>query len=129
MSWYLKVLKKYAVFSGRARRMEYWMFVLVSALISVGLMIVEYASGMEIDWLGYGPLTLLYSLFVLIPGLAVSVRRLHDIDKTGWWVLIGLIPVIGTIVLIIFTVRGGNPGDNRYGSNPKQMAMSAAPAA
>ncbi len=115
MSWYIKVLKKYAVFNGRARRKEYWMFVLFNVIFSAILAIIEFAIGMN-DW---NLLSTIYSLAVLIPSLAVSVRRLHDTDRTGWWIFIGLIPLIGAIILIVFMATEGQPGDNRYGPNPK----------
>ena len=120
MSWYLEVLKKYAVFSGRARRMEYWMFILVNIIISVVLVIIDSLIGTIIRQGGFGLLQGLYSLAVLIPTLAVTVRRLHDTGRTGWWILIGLIPVIGNIVLLIFLVLDSEPGANEYGPNPKE---------
>lgn len=116
MNWYLEVLKKYAVFSGRARRTEYWMFVLFNVIIAVVLGIIEVIVG------GPGVLGALYSLAVLIPSIAVAVRRLHDTNRTGWWLLIGFIPVIGAIVLIIFMLLDSEPGDNQYGANPKAVA-------
>ena len=113
MNWYLEVLKKYAVFSGRARRKEFWMFFLFNIIIAVVLGVIEGLIG------GYGIISTLYSLAVLIPGIAVSVRRLHDISRSGWWVLIGLVPIIGAIVLIVFMVQDSQPGENQYGRNPK----------
>jgi len=113
MSWYLAVLKKYAEFSGRARRTEYWMFLLVSFIISLVIQFVEYILGSS------GILGAVYGLAVLLPSLAVSVRRLHDIGRSGWWLLIGLVPVVGVIVLIVFAVQDSQPGANAYGPNPK----------
>jgi uncharacterized membrane protein YhaH (DUF805 family) len=118
MNWYFEVLKKYAVFSGRARRMEYWMFALFNSIISIVLAILDAALGFS-DKGGGGPLGGLYSLAVLIPGLAVSVRRLHDIGRSGWWLFIGLIPCVGVIVLLVFMVQDSDPGENQYGPNPK----------
>jgi uncharacterized membrane protein YhaH (DUF805 family) len=120
MSWYLEVLKNYAVFSGRARRMEYWMFVLFNIIILIVLALIDYLTGTFSPRAGVGLLGGLYSLAVLIPSLAVTVRRLHDIGRTGWWILIGLIPVIGNIVLLIFMVLDSEPGANEYGPNPKE---------
>jgi uncharacterized membrane protein YhaH (DUF805 family) len=120
MSWYLEVLKKYAVFSGRARRMEYWMFVLFNIIIIVVLALIDYLTGTFSPRAGVGLLGGLYSLAVLIPSIAVTVRRLHDTGRTGWWILIGLIPVIGNIVLLIFMVLDSEPGANEYGPNPKE---------
>jgi uncharacterized membrane protein YhaH (DUF805 family) len=119
VNWYLTVLKKYADFSGRARRMEYWMFSLISLLIMCGLVIVDAMLGFDFGEDEIGILSGIYVLAVLIPSLAVSVRRLHDTDRSGWWVLIGIVPLIGDIVLLIFFVLDSTPGDNRFGPNPK----------
>src|SRR5947209_2955356 len=124
MSWYLEVLKKYAVFSGRARRMEYWMFVLFNIIILIVLALIDYLTGTFSPRAGVGLLGGLYSLVVLVPSLAVTVRRLHDTGRTGWWILIGLIPVIGNIVLLIFMVLDSEPGANEYGPNPKVEGYS-----
>ncbi len=111
--WYLKSLEKYVEFSGRARRKEYWTFVLVNLVISVLLSALEGIFGL------FGFLGTLFGLFVFLPSLAVGVRRLHDIGKTGWWLLISFIPLIGLIVLIYFFVQDSEPGSNQYGANPK----------
>jgi len=113
MNWYLTVLKRYALFNGRARRKEYWMFFLINALISITLSFIE---GMLI---GTGFTSIIYGLLVLIPSLAVAVRRLHDINRTGWWMFILFIPIIGIIVLIVFSVTEGTVGKNPYGTDPK----------
>lgn len=113
MTWYLEVLKKYAVFNGRARRKEYWFFALFNIIINIIL------SGIDSVVTGAGVLPGLYSLAVLIPSIAVAVRRLHDTNRSGWWILIGLIPVIGWIVLLVFMVQEGKSEENQYGSNPK----------
>jgi len=122
MDWYIAVIKKYAVFSGRARRKEYWYFVLFNILVSIGLSFIDTATGTVNAETGYGLLSGIYSLAVLIPSLAVLIRRLHDTDRSGWWILIGLIPVIGWIVLLVFVVQDSHPGQNQYGDNPKQAA-------
>ncbi|MGL6257695.1 DUF805 domain-containing protein [Vibrio sp. WXL210] len=114
MEWYFAVLKKYAVFTGRARRQEYWMFVLFNVIISIAIALIERVIGT--NFIGG-----LYSLAVFIPSLAVAVRRLHDTGRTGWWVLIGFIPLIGLIVLIVFTIKDSDEGDNEYGPNPKGL--------
>ena len=116
--WYMQALKKYAVFSGRARRKEYWFFLLWYVIISIGCGIVDAILGTHTAR-GVGLLGTLYALAVLIPSLAVAVRRLHDTGRTGWWILIGLIPVIGWIVILVFMFLDGQPGDNEYGPNPK----------
>ncbi len=119
MNWYLEVLKKYAVFSGRTRRKEYWYFGLFNIIFMIVLAVIDGATGSFSAAAGMGMFSGIYSLAVLIPGIAVLVRRLHDTDRSGWWLLIGLIPFIGAIVLLIFTVQDSNPGENQYGPNPK----------
>ncbi|BCS51340.1 DUF805 domain-containing protein [Aeromonas jandaei] len=114
MNWYISVLKQYAVFSGRARRTEYWMFVLCNVVFMLLVGMVDRLIGSDKEILSS-----IYSLAVLIPSLAVAVRRLHDTDRSGWWLLIGLIPVIGTLVLIYFMVCNGLQGPNRFGDDPK----------
>jgi uncharacterized membrane protein YhaH (DUF805 family) len=115
MNWYLDVLKKYAVFNGRAPRTEFWMFALINFIIAIVLGVIEGLVGSP------GILGTIYSLAVLLPCIGVSIRRLHDIDKSGWWMLIGFVPLIGAIVLIVFCVQDSTP-DNQYGPNPKQAA-------
>ena len=122
MNWYLQALKQYAVFKGRARRKEYWFFALFNLIVSVVLTVVDYMTGSLDPELGVGLLSGIYSLAILIPSLAVTVRRLHDTDRTGWWVLIAFIPFIGAIVLLVFMLLDSQPGDNRYGPNPKGVA-------
>ncbi len=115
MQWYLAVLKNYVGFSGRARRTEYWMYTLINAIIIVILSVLG-----AIPHLGFFLiLGYLYELGILLPSVAVTVRRLHDTNKSGWWILIGLIPLVGGIVLLIFTVLPGDRGPNRYGDDPK----------
>lgn len=127
MEWYLGVLKKYAVFSGRARRKEYWMFLLFNIVIAVVLTVVDVMAGLGDAAGGAGLLSGLYSLAVLLPGLAVTVRRLHDTSHSGWWILICLIPLIGVLVLLYFMIKESDAGDNEYGPNPKGApAMPAA---
>jgi uncharacterized membrane protein YhaH (DUF805 family) len=119
MGWYLEALRKYAVFSGRSRRKEYWYFVLFSLVVSLVLSAIDALLGTFSSSANVGLLGGIYGLAIIIPSIAVSVRRLHDIDRTGWWVLISLVPVIGTIVLLVFAVLDGTPGENRFGPNPK----------
>lgn len=144
MKWYFKCLKQYVDFSGRARRKEYWMFYLFNVIVSLVLFFVDGLIGTKIH--GVGIISSVYSLAVFLPGLAVTVRRLHDIGKSGWnylWyilffligsvigsVLLIYLPVIGAILSIIFTVivpiiflvwmcKNSQPGDNKWGANPK----------
>ncbi len=119
MEWFTEALKKYAVFSGRSRRKEYWYFVLFTVLISIALSVIDGLIGTYDSSAGVGLLSGIFSLAILIPGIAVSIRRLHDIDRTGWWVLISLVPIIGWIVLLVFHLQDSTPGTNSYGSNPK----------
>jgi uncharacterized membrane protein YhaH (DUF805 family) len=118
MHWYIDVLRKYWVFEGRARRKEYWIFALISSLILIFLSLVDEMTGWKV-WDDEGVLSLIYSVAVLVPSLAVMVRRLHDTDRSGWWCLILLIPLIGLIVVFVFLVSNGNEGDNRFGPDPK----------
>ncbi len=119
MSWFIEALRKYADFSGRSRRKEYWFFVLFVAVISTVLTIIDGLIGAYDRSTGVGLLSAIFSLAILIPSIAVSVRRLHDIDRTGWWVLISLVPLVGWIVLLVFHVQDSTPGTNRYGPYPK----------
>jgi uncharacterized membrane protein YhaH (DUF805 family) len=122
MNYFIDCLtKKYACFSGRARRQEYWLFVLfnISAGIIVGVIsgvLVSVTNGAAFAFLGT-----IYNLAVLIPGFAVLFRRLHDTGRSGWWWLIGFIPLIGMIVLIVFCCLDSQPGENQYGPNPKGL--------
>ena len=121
MNWYFQALKKYAVFNGRSRRKEYWYFVLFNTIISIVLAVIDVVTGSFSPETGIGLLRGIYTLAVLIPGIAVAVRRLHDTGRSGWWLLIGLIPIIGAIVLLVFMVQDSNPGQNQYGPNPKEV--------
>ena len=124
MEWYLKVMRdNYANFTGRARRKEYWMFALFQAIIMIVLVILDNVLGLGFDIggipLGYGVLYTIGALAHFIPGLAVNVRRLHDVGKSGWFYLIALIPFIGIIWLLVLMCTDGDKGDNAYGPDPK----------
>jgi uncharacterized membrane protein YhaH (DUF805 family) len=121
MQWYIKVLKHYADFSGRARRTEYWMFALFNIIFAIIAAVLDNVLGIAIQGLGYGPLFGFYALALFIPGLAVGVRRLHDIGKSGWMILISLIPIVGGIWLLVLMLTDSNPVDNEYGVNPKTV--------
>jgi len=119
LNWYLEVLKKYAVFGGRAGRPEYWYFVLFNILVSVVLgfldgMLGTFSSGARVGLLGG-----IYSLAVLCPSIGVGIRRLHDINRSGWWLLIGLIPLVGWIILIVWAATESDAGPNQYGQGPE----------
>jgi uncharacterized membrane protein YhaH (DUF805 family) len=121
MQWYAKVLRQYADFNGRARRTEYWMFTLVSVIVGLVLGLVD-----EVVFIGPGLSTTgwlhtIYSVAVIIPTLAVGARRLHDTGRSGWWLLIGVIPLVGAIVLIVFFALEGQRSSNAHGPDPKAV--------
>lgn len=124
MNWYIDAWKNYVNFQGRARRKAYWMFALFNIIAIIALGVIEGAIGLS-GQSGYGILTGLYSLAIILPGLAVAVRRLHDTGRSGWWILIGLVPLVGPIVLLVFFVQDSQPGSNQYGPNPKESAAPA----
>ena len=117
MKWYFAVLNKYAVFSGRASRTEYWMFVLFHTIIGYALVFIQGIAGTFLE-IGLPVLNMLYGLAVLIPSFAVVVRRLHDNGRSGWWLLIS-VTIIGWIPLFVWLVQDSHPGENKYGPNPK----------
>ncbi|HAO06418.1 MULTISPECIES: DUF805 domain-containing protein [Chryseobacterium] len=120
MKWYLKVLKQYADFNGRARRTEYWMYLLFNLIFAVIAAVLDNILGLKFTpEIPYGYLYLLYALVTFLPGLAVSVRRLHDVDKSGWFLFISLIPIIGGIWLLVLYATEGTQGRNKYGDDPK----------
>ncbi len=123
MNYYLNVLKNYAVFTGRTRRSEYWFFVLFNLIIGFVLGVIDGLLNLSIGK-NTGVLGTIYSLAVFIPSIAVMVRRLHDTNRSGWWIFIGLIPIVGAIVLIIFAIQDGTPGENKYGQNPKSASAT-----
>lgn len=125
MNWYLAALKKYADFSGRATRSEYWYFVLFYLLIFIVLAIVDGITGTLSATSGLGLLSGIFTLAMIVPSISANVRRLHDIDRSGWWLLIALIPIIGVIVLLVFGVQDSQPSDNRFGPNPKAASTAA----
>jgi uncharacterized membrane protein YhaH (DUF805 family) len=128
MNYYLHVLRNYANFNGRARRKEYWMFVLFNFIFIVIAAVIDNLLGLTFaEEIPYGPVYMLYALFTLLPSLAVGVRRLHDVGKSGWWILIGVIPIIGAIWLLVLLVTDGQAGDNEYGPDPKQQERSNDP--
>lgn len=134
VDWYLKVVRNYAYFGGRARRAEFWYFTLVNFLIILAIqlpgVLVKAALGpngapLALIFSGLGAL---YSLAMLVPSLAVHARRLHDTGRSAWWFLIVLVPFVGAVVLIVFEVLDSQPGTNKWGPNPKESAMAGQPA-
>jgi uncharacterized membrane protein YhaH (DUF805 family) len=118
MHWYLDVLKKYAVFNGRASRAEFWMFFLFNFIIAIVL------AGVDAYLNTPGVLGAIYGLATLLPYIGVAIRRLHDTGRSGWWLLIALVPCVGAIVLIVFLVGTSQPGTNPYGPPPGAAAPS-----
>jgi uncharacterized membrane protein YhaH (DUF805 family) len=121
----LTVLKKYADFKGRATRTEYWMFFLFHILFAIAALVLDNVLGLTsiIQGGAFGLLYILYGLAVLIPGFAVMVRRLHDVGKSGWMCLISMIPLIGSIWLLVLLASDSVPGTNKYGPNPKDAGI------
>jgi len=115
MHWYLRAWDKYAVFSGRASRTEFWFFVLVNVVVSALLIAMDTAVGTRLP-------DVLYGLAVIVPTLAVGCRRLHDTDRTGWWQLLALVPVLGWIALAVLEVLDGTHRRNKYGPDPRASA-------
>lgn len=122
--WMTEPLRRYAEFSGRSRRKEYWWFALFGGLIGIVLSIVDLTLGgtdalaNALAGAGVGPFGGLFALAMIVPNLAVSFRRLHDLDKSAWWVLLGLIPIIGGLILLFWFVQRGTIGSNRFGADP-----------
>ena len=119
-------LKRYTDFAGRSRRKEYWSFVLGTFIVAIILSIIERIVGLS-GMVGgiYGPLTTLLILGLIIPGIAVQVRRFHDQDKSGWFVLLSLIPFIGALIVLVFMFIEGTKGPNRFGPDPKDPGSAA----
>ncbi len=128
MNYFIHCLKNYANFSGRARRKEYWMFVLFTAIFAILFAGLDNLLGTTISFnhpteglmkLPYGYFYFAFGLAMLVPGIAAIVRRFHDIGKSGWWYFIAFVPCIGIFPLIYFLVKAGDTGDNQFGPDPK----------
>jgi uncharacterized membrane protein YhaH (DUF805 family) len=115
-NWKLVVLERYAKFDGRAGRAEFWWFALANLVIYTALVILTQISGIFLV------LYIVFALAMLVPSLAVAIRRLHDTDKSGWLILLGLIPLVGFIILLVFYIQEGTPGPNQYGAGPEPAA-------
>jgi uncharacterized membrane protein YhaH (DUF805 family) len=127
MDYALLPLRRYAEFSGRSRRKEFWLFELLMIVAGVVIGTIEGIIGINTMVGGiYGPLTTLLALGTLVPGIAVGIRRLHDTDRSGWWLLLALIPFIGALVLLFFFVSDGTRGPNRFGADPKDPGQAEA---
>lgn len=124
MNYYMQVLRNYAVFTGRARRSEYWFFALFNFIFAIAAMVADNLLNMTFELVPgypgyYGYIYVAYALFTLVPGLAVMVRRLHDVGKSGWFFFIAFIPLIGAIWLLVLLFTDSKPGENKWGPNPK----------
>ncbi|USD51642.1 DUF805 domain-containing protein [Vibrio sp. SCSIO 43153] len=120
--WYYKVILNYTNFNGRARRQEYWYFTLVNVLVNLVMGIIDRVIGSVMQMDNFGFFGVIYALFIMIPSIAVTVRRLHDSGRTGWWALIAFVPVIGILVLLYFLIQDSEEGSNQYGANPKYQS-------
>lgn len=125
MDWYLGAFRKCFEFSGRAGRTEFWYFFLFNMIVSVMLVVIDASMSGVNQKITFAMLSLIYVAVAFLSGLCVSIRRLHDIGRSGWWVLIGLIPLLGLIVLLAFCVLDGNPDDNVYGKSLKQNKIQS----
>ena len=125
IDWAMRPLKKYADFSGRAPRAEYWWFYLLTVVAYIVAMILDSIIGAGGAG-GFGLLSIVVMLGLFLPSLAAGVRRLHDTDRSGWWLLIALVPLVGAIVLLVFWVLEGTRGDNRFGPDPYSAELAYA---
>lgn len=128
MEWYTMVWQKYAQFDGRSRRKEYWMFTLFNIIVCCvlyGGLLAAFFAGQRMAGILIGCVYVAYALAVLVPGIAVSIRRLHDTNKSGWWILINLVPLVGGIIFLVLMCIEGDPGPNLYGPSPKLLAQPA----
>jgi uncharacterized membrane protein YhaH (DUF805 family) len=118
MKYYLLALKKYAQFTGRSNRSEYWFYVLFNTIFLIVAMLLDSMLGLTFGAMSYGIFYCLYALATFVPGLSVLVRRLHDVNKSGWFILIALIPIIGWIWILVLLCTKGTEGENKYGPDP-----------
>lgn len=118
MNYYFAAFRKYAVFKGRSTRSEYWYFTLFN-ILAVGVFgLIDQLMGTFNFDAGYGPLSAIYTLAMILPSLGVSIRRLHDTGRSGWWFMITIIPVIGLLVFWYFALLDSDPNPNEYGESP-----------
>ena len=125
MNWYFIALKKGVTFRGRARRKEYWYFFLFNIVFSISLSLLDGMLGLYDTSESIGVLSGIYSILMILPGLSVTVRRLHDTDRSGWWALLRLIPVLGFLFLLYVLVKDGSYVANRFGENPKEWQQAS----
>ena len=122
MEYFIGAIRKYSVFKGRARRKEFWYFYLVSFVISLVLAFLDYQLGTYDPELGGGLLGGIYGIFIFLPSLALTVRRIHDTGRSGYWAFLLLVPLVGLLVILFFALTDSNPGSNEYGESPKESA-------
>ena len=115
------VTSKYLDFFSRASRKEYWLYVLFYIILSLVAVVIDVVTGLFDPVAGIGVVSAILTLGLLLPGISVLVRRLHDTDRSGWWALLILVPIIGPIVLLVFVCMEGTAGENRFGANPKAV--------
>lgn len=123
MNWFLKALNQYVDFATRARRKEYWMFVLFYLIFAIVAAVLDNVLGIAVAAIGYGPIYGILSLALLLPSLAVLVRRLHDVGKSGWMFLIAFIPIVSAIWLFVLLIKDSQVGENKWGANPKEVVV------
>jgi len=122
MNWYMQALKRWNDFNGRSRRKEYWFFLLFNVMAAAVLSIIDMFTGTYNATTGIGLLSGIYALVMLVPGIAVTIRRLHDTGRSGWWILIALVPIIGGIWLLVLMVLDSHKEPNQWGPSPKYAA-------
>lgn len=125
MAWYMSMLRGYDDFTGRARRRDYWLFLLANLLLACVTAVLDFVVGSEIGLAGLGPFGTLLMVIVALPSLALGVRRLHDSGRSGWWMLVSLVPFIGVVALLVLMVLPGTSGPNEYGPDPRPMLATA----
>ncbi|MZI94136.1 DUF805 domain-containing protein [Vibrio sp. CAIM 722] len=118
MNWYISVFKNAFNFSGRSRRKEYWMYMLFNVIV----ICVLYGGALASNSTALSIIFAIYSLITFIPSLSVTVRRFHDLDKSGWFILLNFIPVVGGFIGLFFMCQDSSPSDNRFGPNPKTVS-------
>lgn len=122
MEYFISAIKQYAIFKGRARRKEFWYFYLISLVISLALAFLDHQMGTFNSELGGGLLGGVYGIFIFLPSLSLTVRRIHDTSHSGYWAFILLIPIIGLLAILFFALTDSKPGSNEYGISPKEPA-------
>lgn len=121
MNWYLQAFRKYAVFKGRARRQEYWSFMLLHVIVIAVISFLERYFAIANPEIHFGKITALYLLVSFVPMQALTVRRLHDSNHSGWWIWLKLLPLLGWLLVQILALLPGTSGSNRHGDDPKTM--------